>query len=192
MQGTHPMSFSLKLDHHAVLRLFENDPEAKLDLQRAVVASVVRQACARDLGPDLADLVRDVAKSLSCDVKSEAIAAVRDEKALSAAMQRISKDAIREALASTRGAASSALGDRLTEVLQERINSVAHGMLHARIADLEAKATEILESRMALKMAQMDKVLQDRLQSLGEAWKAEAAAQIRADVVGRLNQALVA
>lgn len=186
------MSIALKLDTAAVDRLIGDDPEILIDLQRAVVANLIRKALPKDAGRDINGLIRDAAANLYQEVTSETRQQLANDEALSEVIRQISTTEIDAAIRQGKNSASASFGPKLIQNLQAYALDLATKIVDEQLPQLRTSIEERLQARFERRLTDMEATFSKQLAGLEGAWKAEAASRIHADVVGRLNQALAA
>ncbi|WP_411839933.1 hypothetical protein [Paracoccus sp. ME4] len=186
------MSISLKLDTKAVERLIGDDPETLIDLQRAVVANLVRKSLPKDAGRDIMGMISDAAAGLYREMTSETRQQLADDAAVAEVIRQITTTEIDAAIRQGKNSARGAFGPKLVEHLQSHALDLATKIIDEQLPQLRASIEERLQARFERRLAEMEATFSKQLAGLEGAWKAEAASRIHADVVGRLNQALAA
>lgn len=186
------MSIALKLDTAAVDRLIGSDPDMLIDLQRAVVANIVRKSLPKDAGRDINGLIRDAASGLYKELTSEARQQLQNDEAVAEAIRRISTTDIDAAIRRGQASARGAFGPELIRHLQAYALDLATKIVDEKLPEITSEIEARLQSRFERRLADMEVAFSKQLAGLEGAWKEEAASQIHTDVVGRLNSALAA
>lgn len=178
------MSIELKLDTNAVDRLLGDDPDMRLDLQRAVVANVVRRSLAKDLGTDNARLVKAAVEHAHGDL----IQQVSQEAFLSVAVDKVFQDVWKREIRSAQSTAGASVRKEMRELIDRRIGEVVREQLREMTSELKELTAARVDQALKAHLSQVERQLGD----LTEAWKEAALKAVQADVVGRLNGALKA
>lgn len=186
------MSITLKLDTAAVERLISSDPEALVDLQRAVVANVIRKSVCKDLGSDMSGLVARAAAGLVSDLSREAAEQLRNDALVEAVIRKLIGTEFDAAIRQGKQDTHKMLSPSLVAALQDRAAALANGIVEEKLPEMRAEIEKRFEARMERRLSDMSNEFERRLEQLGADWKAEAATRIKTDVVARLNGALAA
>ncbi|MCE6959374.1 hypothetical protein LAZ40_09950 [Cereibacter sphaeroides] len=176
------MTISLKLDSNAVEKLIGDDPEVRIDLQRAVVANIVRKTVAKDVGSDNMRLIGEAARKVRGDIVRD----LSEEAALTGTIELIFQDFWKTEIATARKAAGSSVKKDTLEVVEQRLATLVREALEEKKAEIQSMVEARVDAALERLLTRIDR----QVDELGDAWKAEAAKAIRADVVARLNGAL--
>lgn len=176
------MSITLKLDTNAVDRLLGDDPAARIDLQRAVVANIVRRSLSKDLGADNARLVKAAVEHAHGDL----IRQVSQEAFLSVAVEKVFQDAWRREIRSAQSTSAASVKKEMRELIDQRIAEIVREQLREMTVELREMTAARVDQALKAHLNQVERQLGD----LTQAWKDEALKAVQADVVGRLNHAL--
>lgn len=178
------MSIELKLDTNAVDRLLGDDPGARVELQRAVVANIVRRTLAKDLGADNARLVKAAVERAHSDLIQE----VSQEAFLSVAVDKVFQDVWKREIRSAQASSGASVRKEMRELIDQRIGEIVREQLREMTLELKELTAARVDLALKAHLNQVERQLGD----LTQAWKDEALKAVQADVVGRLNGALQA
>lgn len=179
------MSTTLKLDASAVALLMEQDPDFKLELQRAVIAQFTRQIYEKDVSTDARKLITECFKGHQDDL----IHAVKEDEnlrkqyadQLSALVQSIRTSSYSYATTrvlspETKNTVAAHVGELLrTEIFKHE--EALPAKIKAGFDDLEKKYAERIEKRLG---------------TLDHDFAVEMRKQITADVTRRISESLTA
>jgi len=184
------MSITLKLDTNAVDRLLGDDPAARVDLQRAVVANIVRRSMLKDLGADNARLVKAAVEHAHGDlirqVSQEAFLSVAVEKVFQDVWMREIRSAQSTSAASVKKEMRELIDQRIWEIVREQLREIVREQLREMTSELKELTAARVDQALKAHLSQVER----QLGNLTQAWKDEALKAVQADVVGRLNGAL--
>lgn len=158
------MSVTIQLSTPAVRRLIEEDPEFKLELQRAVVSEIVKKT-----------FLHDAAK-IMCEINSELVETLKKDSAFVGELQRRLDRAIRDMSIRASVTPSNETKERFDQMLEpmiqqaiDKVKQSVQGRINEAAQKAGATIEERIEARVDMITDQMINVevkrrLQERMQ----------------------------
>jgi hypothetical protein len=169
------MSTTIRLDSTAMRVLIEQDPEFKLELQRAVVSETVRNLFLKDVGNNVVKIIEATFKQQH----QELVDAVKQDEGFRKGLEAKLSGFIQSIRGGSYGYADQKkLSPELQTLMNKRVGELVNEGVEKAVGSINNRVKEAEERISATLLAKMERIT-DRLET---ATKEEMALQIREDV----------
>jgi hypothetical protein len=170
------MSVTIRLDGAALTQLIEGDDDFKLELQRAVIAEVVKKLLLKDFGQVLNALAPQAMQELTAALKEDEGVRLELTERLAATVQ-----SVRSGTYGFR--AQKELPQETKTAIAQRVSGLVHEAIEARVGRVDKLVDEIIKNTINGIEGSIDKRIQSSVD-------ATVARSIQTGVVKRLNELL--
>lgn len=173
------MGIELKLNAEAVRALVSDDDDFRLELQRCVVAEIVRKTFRGDVEAKSRELIVSEVGKATDNLHLRTAEILRSETAILEVIKSRMDTDFKQAIARGQQDARGFVGPSLKAAVETRLSAIV-----ARVID---ENLDVIKEMIRPKIEQRFETV---LSGLESAWKAEMERQIRADVMTRLQGAM--
>lgn len=173
------MGIEMKLNAGAVRALIQDDEDFRLELQRCVVAEIVRKTLGGDIEKKSQDLIFSEVGKATDDLRRRTAEQLRNETAILEIIQtRIDTD-FKSAIARGQRDANGFIGPSMKAAVEARLVPLVERVIDENVESIKATIQSQIEGRI-------EKVLK----GIEASWKVEMERKVRADVLARLQGAM--
>lgn len=173
------MGIEMKLNAGAVRALIEDDQDFRLELQRCVLAEIVRKTLGGDIEKKSQDLIFSEVGKATDDLQRRTAEQLRSETAVLEIIKSRTEADFAQAIARGQQDAKGYVGPSLKKAVEARLIPLVERVIDENVESIKATIQSQIEGRI-------EKVLK----GMEASWKAEMERQVRANVLARLQGAM--